>query len=811
MANDKAPLTDRAKKILVHARSQAKELENDYIGTEHLLLGLIAEGNGTAIQALLAQGVDIDELKANIAKSVSGSGTAYASAQIPLTPRAKRVLEQAVAEAIAIGSKYTGTEHILLALFSDTESLSFTHLTSAGASYETTKELIQNGIQSDKPVSEIKEKVETGEIKKKSKTPFLDHFCRDLTDLAKSGKIDPVIGRKEEIKRTIQILARRKKNNPVLLGEPGVGKTAIVEGLALAIVNKKVPYTLFGKRLMSLDVSALVAGTKFRGQFEERMQAMMTELRKNQDVILFIDEIHMLVGAGDSSEGSMDAANIFKPGLSRGEFQCIGSTTFNEYKKTIEKDGALERRFQSINVYPPSEDETIQIINGIVKYYEEHHNVHYTEDAIVSAVKLSERYITSRFLPDKAIDVIDEAGARTRINSLISDELVELEETLKEEIDLKERAVANQQFEEAAKHRDEQERIEKRVAEIRESFKTMARLEINIDTIAETIQAMTNIPVTKSSEDEAQKLMTLETNFKTRVIGQEDAIRVVSKAIRRNRAGFHSNKKPIGSFMFCGPTGVGKTELAKAISELVFNTEENLIRIDMSEYMEKFNVSRLVGAPPGYVGYEEGGKLTEAVRQKPYSVVLLDEIEKAHPDVWNILLQVLDEGQLTDSLGRKVNFKNTVIIMTSNVGSRELNKGALGLVSNNQDIYEKLKTNVTSELKRMFNPEFLNRLDETVIFKPISKEMLKDIVEIKLGSLRKRLAERNITVKFEAGIVNHLAEISYDPSMGARPLNRNIQNVVEDKLAEDHLMKVFDDGDSIKIDFVGKSVVLTKE
>jgi ATP-dependent Clp protease ATP-binding subunit ClpC len=506
----------------------------------------------------------------------------------------------------------------------------------------------------------------------------------------------------------------------------------------------------------------------------------------------------------------MDAANIFKPALARGEIQCVGATTFNEYKKTIEKDGALERRFQSINVYPPSEAETVEIINGVISKYEEHHNVSYTKDAIEAAVKLSERYITARFLPDKAIDVIDEAGARTRISSLMSPELLTLEDELELVKVSKESAVASQDYILAATHRDRQETIEARIAQIQEGFKSTERLIVDADVIANTLTKMTNIPVTKSSEDEAVKLMSLESELKTKVVGQDEAISFISKSIRRNRAGFHSNKRPIGSFMFCGPTGVGKTELAKAIAEIVFNTQDNMIRIDMSEYMEKFNVSRLVGAPPGYVGYEEGGKLTEAVRQKPYSVILLDEIEKAHPDVWNILLQVLDDGQLTDSLGRKVNFRNTIIIMTSNVGSRELSKGALGFGSSETDVYTKLKANVQTELKRTFNPEFLNRLDATVIFHPISKETLKKIVGIQLKEVLKRLEERKINIEFDESLETHLAEISYDVAMGARPLRRNIQDVIEDKLAEDSLCKVFNDGDSIRLSYVDKQVILQK-
>ena len=803
--------SDRVKKILQIARDQAKKLDNDYIGTEHVLLGMLIEGNGKAISILKSQSVDVSSLESKLKTSLaSNGGTMSLVPNIPMTPRAKKLLEISANEAMSLGQDVVGTEHLLLAMFVDTESQSFTFLSSSGADYDTTKKMISGGDIESKPISDIPTGDSATETKKKSKTPILEHFCRDLTQAAREGKLDPIVGRAKEIERTIQILARRKKNNPVLLGEPGVGKTAIVEGLALRIVSKKVPYILNEKRVMSLDMALLVAGTKYRGQFEERIKAMITELQKNKDVILFIDEIHSIVGAGDSSDGNMDAANIFKPALARGELQCIGATTFNEYKKSIEKDGALERRFQSVNVDQPSEAESVQILNGLKENYENHHNVFYTDEAIEAAVRLSERYISSRFLPDKAIDVLDEAGARVRISSMMNSEITELEEMIGRLESEKVSLVLEQKYEEAAAVRDEKEKAELRLKELMESFKTADKLEVNSDIIADTVSKMTGIPVTKSSDDEIEKLLVLESNLQSKVVGQDAAVREISKSIRRNRAGLHNNRRPIGVYMFLGPTGVGKTELAKALAQEVFNTQDNLIRIDMSEYMEKFNVSRLVGAPPGYIGYEEGGKLTEAVRHKPYSVVLLDEVEKAHPDVWNLLLQVFDDGHLTDSLGRKVNFKNTIIIMTSNLGSRELNRGNLGFGSDDKDIYEKLERNVDVELKRAFNPEFLNRLDGRLVFRPLGKDDLVKIVSIQLTDLERRLEEKKMRISWDKSILEHLANVSYDPAFGARPLRRNIQNLIEDALADEFLKKTFDEGDEIKCSFFEGNVVLSK-
>lgn len=803
--------SDRVKKILEIARNQAQKLDNDYIGTEHVLLGLLVEGNGKAISILKSQSVDVSSLETKLKTSLASNGGAMSLVpNIPMTPRAKKLLATAASEALSLGQEIVGTEHLLLAMFVDTESQSFTFLSSSGADYDVSKKMISGGDIESKPISDIPTGDSATETKKKSKTPILEHFCRDLTQAAREGKLDPIVGRAKEIERTIQILARRKKNNPVLLGEPGVGKTAIVEGLALRIVAKKVPYILNEKRVMALDMALLVAGTKYRGQFEERIKAIITELQKNKDVILFIDEIHSIVGAGDSSDGNMDAANIFKPALARGELQCIGATTFNEYKKSIEKDGALERRFQSVNVDQPSEAESVQILQGLKENYENHHNVFYTDEAIEAAVRLSERYISSRFLPDKAIDVLDEAGARVRISSMMNSEITELEEMIGRLESEKVSLVLEQKYEEAAAVRDEKEKAELRLKELMESFKTADKLEVNSDIIADTVSKMTGIPVTKSSDDEIEKLLVLESNLQSKVVGQDAAVREISKSIRRNRAGLHNNRRPIGVYMFLGPTGVGKTELAKALAQEVFNTQDNLIRIDMSEYMEKFNVSRLVGAPPGYIGYEEGGKLTEAVRHKPYSVVLLDEVEKAHPDVWNLLLQVFDDGHLTDSLGRKVNFKNTIIIMTSNLGSRELNRGNLGFGSDDKDIYEKLERNVDVELKRAFNPEFLNRLDGRLVFRPLGKDDLVKIVSIQLTDLERRLEEKKLRISWDKSILEHLANVSYDPAFGARPLRRNIQNLIEDALADEFLKKTFDEGDEIKCSYVDGNVVLSK-
>jgi ATP-dependent Clp protease ATP-binding subunit ClpC len=789
--------TDRVKKVMQIAREEAVRLGNDYVGTEHLLLGLIKEGDGVAVAVLRSMGVDLDELAANIEKAITSTGGMMTIGQmLPFTPRAKKVLEIAANEARSMSHKYIGTEHLLLALMKDTESTASNALASASLEYDKVKEEINRVLRGGETASAPKEK---------SKTPFLDHFGRDLTALAREGKLDPVIGREKEIERVVQILSRRKKNNPVLIGEPGIGKTAIVEGLAQKIIDKSIPQVLESKRVVNLDMASIVAGTKYRGQFEERIKALMVELQKNENVIIFIDELHTIVGAG-GSEGSLDASNIFKPALSRGEIQCVGATTLDEYRKYIEKDGALARRFQTIMVDPPGVKETILILAGLRHRYEDHHKVTYTDKAIEEAVKLSERYISDRFLPDKAIDVIDEAGARKRLSSMeIPPEIRQIEMEINDVIKEKEKAVEHQEFERAAKLRDKQEKLKEALLEKKALWrksKAEERLLVDEATIIEIIATMTGIPLSRLEEEESNRLLKLEDELRKRVVGQDKALEAVAKSIRRSRAGLHSARRPIASFIFLGPTGVGKTELAKTLSVALFNTEDALVRIDMSEYMEKFAVSRLVGAPPGYVGYEEGGQLSEKIRKKPYSVILLDEIEKAHPDVFNILLQILDDGILTDSYGRHVNFKNTIIIMTSNAGSRDVRKTASVGFGKSTDVsdYESMKGKVMDELKRIFNPEFLNRVDDTIVFNPLGKEEIAKIVDIQLQEVSGKLSERNVSLEVSQSAKEFILEHGFDPILGARPMRRSIQKLVEDRLAEEFLNKRFDDGDTVTVD-----------
>jgi ATP-dependent Clp protease ATP-binding subunit ClpC len=739
-------------------------------------------------------GVDMEELTANIEKTITSTGGMMTIGQmLPFTPRAKKVLEIAANEARSMSHKYIGTEHLLLALMKDTESAAANALAAAGLEYERVKDEINRVLRGGETV---------GAAKEKSKTPFLDHFGRDLTAMAREGKLDPVIGREKEIERVVQILSRRKKNNPVLIGEPGIGKTAIVEGLAQKIYEKNIPQVLENKRVINLDMASMVAGTKYRGQFEERLKALMVELQKNENIIIFIDELHTIVGAG-GSEGSLDASNIFKPALSRGEIQCVGATTLDEYRKYIEKDGALARRFQTIMVDPPNVNETIQILSGLRHRYEDHHKVTYTEKAIDGAVKLSERYISDRFLPDKAIDVIDEAGARKRLSSMeIPTEIREMEKEIGDVVKEKEQAVEQQEFERAAKLRDKQEKLKGTLLEKKALWrksKAEERLLVDESTIAEVVSTMTGIPLSRLAEEESKKILNLEAELRKRVIGQDPALEAIAKSIRRSRAGLHNIRRPIASFIFLGPTGVGKTELAKTLAQSLFDTEDALVRIDMSEYMEKFAVSRLVGAPPGYVGYEEGGQLTEKIRKKPYSVILLDEIEKAHPDVFNILLQILDDGLLTDSYGRHVNFRNTIIIMTSNAGTRDVKKSGtvgFGKTTESSD-YEAMKSKVMDELKRIFNPEFLNRVDDTIVFYPLSKKEISQIVEIQLRDVQSRLVDRNITLNIDQDVKTYIVDQGFDPLLGARPLRRAIQRLVEDRLAEEFLMDKFHDGDTV--------------
>jgi ATP-dependent Clp protease ATP-binding subunit ClpC len=780
--------SERARKAIEYAREEATRLRHDYIGTEHLLLGLIRLGEGKAVEVLADIGIDISELKQSIEDVVQPSGGTLTLGQLPLTARAKKTLELSAQEARALRSKEIDTEHILLALLRDEEGVAAQVLSMYEVDYKEAYEELKN-IRTGKPSS-------YGKKRKKSKTPALDHFGRDLTELARRGKLDPIIGRDSEIERVSQILSRRKKNNPVLLGEPGVGKTAIAEGLAQRIVQGKVPQTLENKRIVTLDMAALVAGTKYRGQFEERMKAMMNEIINSKDVIIFIDELHTIVGAG-GAEGSLDASNIFKPTLSRGEIQCIGATTLNEYRKYIEKDGALERRFQTVMVDPPTTDDTIKILQGLRPRYEEHHKVRITDEAIDAAVKLSDRYISGKFQPDKAIDVMDEAGSKAHLASYTKPpEFDQLEEEISLKQKAKEQAVKDQEFEKAAQLRDELkfkkeelERLKKKWEEERDKI----TIKLSAEDIAQVVSKMTGIPLFRLEEKESKKLLRMEEELKKRVVGQEEAISAITKAIHRSRAGLGDPRRPIGSFIFLGPTGVGKTELARALAIFLFEDEDNLVRIDMSEYMEKFSVSRLIGAPPGYVGYEEGGQLTEKVRRKPYSVVLLDEIEKAHPEVFNILLQMLDDGQLTDSFGRKVDFKNTVVIMTSNMGTREIKTGK-GMGFQKDDLvssYDQMKQKILDEVKRIFNPELLNRIDETIIFRALGISQIKEIIDILLGDVAKRLADKGISFELTSKAKEFLAEKGYNPTFGARPLKRAIQKYLEDPLAEEILRGQF--------------------
>ena len=809
----------QVKEIISYSREEALRLGNDFIGTEHLLLGLIRDGENTAIKILKQLNVDLYELRKEVELAVrdkTGKNIANINS-LPLTKQAEKVIRVTVLEAKALKSPLVETEHLMLSILKNKENIATQILNQYDVDYDLFKTEL-GVVRSNEPRSEYTEendddfederkqgyssaqKKTTGNAK--SKTPVLDNFGRDITKLAETGALDPIVGREKEIERVSQILSRRKKNNPILIGEPGVGKTAIVEGLALRIVQRKVSRVLYDKRVISLDLAALVAGTKYRGQFEERMKAIMNELEKNRDVILFIDEIHTIVGAGGAS-GSLDASNIFKPALSRGELQCIGASTLDEYRMYIEKDGALDRRFQKVIVDPPTVDETIQILNNIKPRYEDYHNVVYSNDAIEACVKLSDRYMTDRLLPDKAIDVLDEVGARVHLKNInVPQNILDLEKQI-EEIKLeKNRVVKSQRFEEAAALRD----TEKRLGEELEKAKTdweeeskHKRYPIDEENIAEVVSMMTGIPVKRMVQAESEKLRKMSDDMRGMVIGQDEAISKVVKAIQRNRVGLKDPKKPVGSFIFLGPTGVGKTELARSLARYMFDSEDALIRIDMSEYMEKFTVSRLIGAPPGYVGYEEGGQLTEKVRRKPYSVILLDEIEKAHPDIYNILLQVLDDGQLTDGLGRKVDFKNTLIIMTSNIGVRQLKDFGEGVgfatATRIQNAEENNKAVIEKALKRTFSPEFLNRIDDVVIFNALTKENIFQIIDILMKGVLKRLNSMGFTLRLTDEAKEFIAEKGYDVQFGARPLHRAIQKYLEDSLAEEILNMNIKQGD----------------
>lgn len=792
----KKNFSSRVQMVIQYAREEALRLGHDYIGTEHLLLGLIREGEGYAIEILRNLGCDLDELKKSIEDAVRTTGDTLTIGDVPLTKRAEKILKMAYVEAEKYKSDITGTEHLLLALAREREGMAAQIMQTFNINYEVIKEELDNILRG------TPSNVEKGQ--KRTKTPALDHFGRDLTELARKGELDPIVGRDKEIQRVAQILSRRKKNNPVLIGEPGVGKTAIAEGLALRIIEKRVPRILHNKRLVTLDLGSVVAGTKYRGQFEERMKAIMNELMKVKDVVLFIDELHTIVGAGGAS-GSLDASNMFKPALARGELQCIGATTLDEFRRYIEKDGALERRFQKIMVDPPTPEQTLQILQGLKSRYEKHHRVRYTDEAIDDTVKMAERYITDKFFPDKAIDVIDEAGAMVHLaNIRVPQEIVELEDEIKKIRKEKEQVIKAQEFEQAAIFRDQEKRVNQRLEIAKRRWKNHENEQISsvtADDVAKVVAMMTGIPVTKVAQSESQKLLGIADELKKRIIGQDRTIDMLSKAIKRTRAGLKDPNRPIGSFVFLGPTGVGKTQLAKELAKYLFEKEDALIRLDMSEYMEKFAVSRLTGAPPGYVGYEEGGQLTEKVRRHPYSVVLFDEIEKAHPDVFNILLQILDDGRLTDGLGRHIDFKNTILIMTSNIGARQIrHTGGFGFAEDDEGAdYKSMKGRIMEEVKRLFNPEFINRLDEVVVFRHLNKEDMVQIIDIVIEEMLAKVAHRQISITLTPEAKELIAEHGFDPVSGARPLKRTIQKYIEDPIAEEMLKGRFSDGSNIEV------------
>src|SRR5688500_6885963 len=804
--------TDRVRKVLAMAREEAIRLQHDYVGTEHILLGLIREGEGVAAAVLTNLSVDLGQIHERVEESVRKGKATIALGELPYTSRAKKVLEFAMAEARDFNHSYVGTEHLLLGLLREEKGIAAQVLNSLGVTLEEaraeTLKVLGSDVNPSEPAGigggQPQQPGQKGD--KKSKTPALDHFCRDLTELARQAKLDPTIGRATEIERVVEILCRRKKNNPVLIGEPGVGKTAIVEGLAQLIAKGEVTDALKDHRVLALDMAAVIAGTKYRGQFEERLKAVMNEIQQNQNVILFIDELHTLVGAG-AAEGALDAANIAKPAVARGELQRIGASTLNEYRKYIEKDGALERRFQPVIVDPPSPDETVEILKGLRTHYEDHHRVVIPDGSLEQAARLSDRYITDRFLPDKAIDVIDEAGARARIASqLPPPEVEQLKEKLAAINERKEEAIRDQDFERAAELRDQERDLLQQIKEKQDAWeeeRKRHRPEISQDDVAFIVSRWTGIPVTRIRQAETERLVQMEEELHKRVVGQHEAIAAISRAIRRSRAGLKDPKRPIGSFIFSGPTGVGKTELARALAEFLFADREALIRVDMSEYMEKFSVSRLIGAPPGYVGYEDSGALTKAVRRRPYSVVLLDEIEKAHPDVFNILLQVLDEGHLTDNYGRVIDFKNTVLIMTSNLGARDISKGgkSLGFHQRSEETqYETMRTKVRDEIERAFNPEFLNRVDDIIVFHPLTIEQIGQIVHLMLKEVHNRLGEEGLRLRMTEPALKFLVDKGFDEKFGARPLRRAIQRFIEDPLSEKILGAEFARGDELEVE-----------
>jgi ATP-dependent Clp protease ATP-binding subunit ClpC len=821
--------TERARKVIVFAKEEARRFNHDYIGTEHLLLGLIREGEGVAAAVLQKLGVDLESIRIEVEKLVQPGPQTQVVGDIPFTPRSKKALELAAEEARALGHNYIGTEHLLLGLVKEGEGMAYRVLLNLGLDLGKLRnevmELLGNGIpgygqrgedqSQQRPAGAANGPQAAAPQQPNTKTPAIDAYGRNLNKLAKDGKLDPVIGRQSEIERVIQVLSRRTKNNPVLLGEAGIGKTAIVEGLAQQIVAGEVTEVLRDKTIVVLDLAMMIAGTKYRGQFEERIKAVMEELKRNGKLVLFIDEIHTLVGAG-AAEGAIDAANILKPALARGEIQCIGATTLDEYRKNIEKDAALERRFQTIHVLPPTVDQTVQILKGLRDRYEAHHRVKYSDESLVAAAQLSDRYITGRFLPDKAVDVIDEAGACARLKAMVTpDDIKQLEEEIENLRKEKESFIKRQDFEKAAQLRDQErdvrEKIEKRRSEWMGKRDDVS-LVIGHEEISRVVSQWTGVPLIRLEEKETERLLKMEDHLSKAVIGQEEAISAIARAVRRSRAGIKNPRRPIGSFIFLGPTGVGKTLLARALSTFMFGDENALIQIDMSEYMDKYNVSRLVGAPPGYVGYEEGGQLTEKVRRRPYSVILLDEIEKAHADVFNILLQVLEDGRLTDSLGRVVDFRNTIILMTSNIGVDLLKKqGSLGFATRTEEeTYEKMKEKLLSDVKKAFKPEFLNRIDDTIVFKSLTKDHLYKIIELEIDGIRKRIQEKGIEIEFAQDAIDFLIDKGFDPVFGARPLKRTIQRYLEDPMSEAIISGGFKTGskvvvraDNDKLSFVG--------
>ncbi|WP_226038403.1 ATP-dependent protease ATP-binding subunit ClpC [Aquibacillus saliphilus] len=796
--------TERAQKVLALSQEEAVRLGHNNIGTEHILLGLVSEGEGIAAKALSSLGLETEKIQEEVEKLI-GRGQKV-SQTIHYTPRAKKVIELSMDEARKLGHSYVGTEHILLGLIREGEGVAARVLNNLGVSLNKARQQVLQLLGSNESASSQHSR---GGQSATANTPTLDSLARDLTSIAKEGNIDPVIGREKEIERVVQILSRRTKNNPVLIGEPGVGKTAVAEGLAQQIVNNEIPETLRDKRVMTLDMGTVVAGTKYRGEFEDRLKKVMEEIRQAGNIILFIDELHTLIGAG-GAEGAIDASNILKPSLARGELQCIGATTLDEYRKYIEKDAALERRFQPIQVEEPTLDESILILKGLRDRYEAHHRVTITDDAIEASVRFSDRYITDRFLPDKAIDLVDESASKVRLRSYTAPpNLKELEQHLEEVRKEKDAAVQSQEFEKAASLRDNEQHLREELDKTKEEWKEkqgQESSEVTVEDIASVVSTWTGVPVSKLTKDETDRLLNMESILHDRVIGQNEAVKAVSKAIRRARAGLKDPKRPIGSFIFLGPTGVGKTELARSLADAMFGDEDAMIRIDMSEYMEKHSTSRLVGSPPGYVGYEEGGQLTEKVRRKPYSVVLLDEVEKAHPEVFNILLQVLEDGRLTDSKGRSVDFRNTVLIMTSNVGASELrrNKYVGFNFEEEQEDYKGMKSKVVEEMKKAFRPEFLNRIDETIVFHSLERKHMKEIVTLMVQQLQKRLSDQEIDFQITDKAIEKIAKEGFDPEYGARPLRRSIQKNVEDLLSEELLKETIQKGQKVKIDINSK-------